>query len=72
MPPESRRAVDANYAVHSGDVVSFADGYPLLLTTTASLADLNTRLDTPLPMDRFRPNVVVSEADAWAEDAWRR
>jgi len=72
MPPESRRAVDANYAVHSGDVVSFADGYPLLLTTTASLADLNTRLDTPLPMDRFRPNVVVSGADAWAEDTWRR
>ena len=72
MPPESRRTVDADYAVHADDILSFADGYPLLLTTMASLADLNTRLDTPLPMDRFRPNVVVSGAEAWAEDTWRR
>ena len=72
MPSESRRTVDADYAVRADDIVSFADGYPLLLTTTASLADLNTRLDAPLPMDRFRPNVVVSGAEAWAEDTWRR
>jgi len=72
MPESSRRAVDADYAVQNDDVVSFADGYPLLLTTTASLADLNDRLDAPLPMDRFRPNVVIGGTDAWAEDAWRR
>lgn len=72
MPTSSRRAVDANYAVQDDDIVSFADGYPLLLTTTASLADLNDRLDAPLPMDRFRPNVVIDGADAWAEDAWHR
>jgi len=72
MPEASRRAVDAEYATRDDDVVSFADGYPLLLTTTASLADLNDRLDAPLPMDRFRPNVVVDGTAAWAEDAWRR
>jgi hypothetical protein len=72
MPEASRRAVDADYAVRDNDIVSFADGYPLLLTTTASLADLNDRLDAPLPMDRFRPNVVIDGTDAWAEDAWRR
>jgi hypothetical protein len=73
MPDASRRAVDADYAVRDNDIVSFADGYPLLLTTTASLADLNDRLSgEALPMDRFRPNVVIDGTDPWAEDAWRR
>jgi len=59
------------------DVVSFADGYPLLLTTEESLATLNELIavgpraeEAPLPMTRFRPNVVVSGAPAWAEDGW--
>ncbi len=62
-----------------GDVVSFADGYPLLLTSEDSLAALNESvLDAaseerePLPMLRFRPNVVVAGAEAWAEEDWRR
>jgi MOSC domain-containing protein len=61
------------------DRVSFADGYPLLLATEESHAALNdVVLDNardarePLPMTRFRPNVVVAGADAWAEDDWRR
>lgn len=61
------------------DRVSFADGYPLLLTTSESLAALNDAIaegrnpgEGPLPMTRFRPNVVVSGAPAWAEDGWRR
>lgn len=65
-----------------GDRVSFADGFPLLLATEESLAELNRLLThsngaspddrQPLPMARFRPNLVVSGAPAWAEDRWRR
>jgi hypothetical protein len=61
------------------DRVSFADGYPLLLTSEASLTELNSWIaagpraeEGPLPMQRFRPSVVVSGAPAWDEDAWRR
>ena len=71
MPPTSQRPVNPAYAL-PGDRVGFADGYPLLLICEASLADLNARLDRPVPMARFRPNLVVSGCDAFAEDAWRR
>lgn len=61
------------------DVVSLADGYPLLLTTTASLDAVNDYIaagrcadEGPLPMTRFRPSVVVHGSDAWVEDGWRR
>lgn len=55
-----------------GDVVSFADGYPFLVLSEASLADLNSRLAQPLPMNRFRPNLVVAGCDAFAEDSWTK
>jgi uncharacterized protein YcbX len=71
----TRRGVDPDYGA-DGDVVSFADGYPLLLTNTGSLDQLGEWLtadgDEPLPMNRFRPNVVVSGYEPWAEDQWRR
>ena len=54
------------------DRVSFADGFPLLIVSTSSLDDLNRRLDAPVPMDRFRANLIVAGAPAWAEDSWRR
>jgi len=66
-----RRGVDPDYG-QPGDEVSFADGFPLLLITQASLQDLNTRLDTPVSMRRFRPNLVVEGAEPYAEDSWRR
>ncbi|MFJ1566192.1 MOSC domain-containing protein [Streptomyces erythrochromogenes] len=76
--PAVRRPVDPDYAL-PGETVSLADGYPLLLTTLASLDALNSLIaqgdhpeEGPLPMNRFRPNVVVSGAEAWAEDGWRR
>lgn len=50
--------------------VGFADGYPLLLIGESSLAELNTRLPQPLPMNRFRPNVVVAGGAPFAEDTW--
>ncbi|MFC7897627.1 MOSC domain-containing protein [Streptomyces sp. NPDC057381] len=76
--PATRRPVDPRYAL-PGETVTFADGFPLLLTTTASLEALNALIargehaeEGPLPMDRFRPNVVVSGTEAWAEDGWSR
>ncbi|MFI1354299.1 MOSC domain-containing protein [Streptomyces sp. NPDC020898] len=76
--PATRRFVDPEFAL-PGETVSFADGYPLLLTTLASLDALNSLIaqgdhaaEGPLPMNRFRPNVVVSGTAAWAEDGWSR
>jgi uncharacterized protein YcbX len=54
-----------------GGEVMFADGYPLLVISAESLADLNGRLDQPLPMNRFRPNLVVEGLGAYAEDEVR-
>jgi uncharacterized protein YcbX len=67
----AERRVDKDYG-RVEDRVSFADGFPLLVTSIASLADLNLRLGAPIAMDRFRPNLVVDGAPAWAEDTWRR
>lgn len=55
-----------------GDHVSFADGFPFLLLSTASLHDLNRRLSLPVPMDRFRPNIVIDGCGPHAEDDWNR
>ncbi|MDF3194720.1 MOSC domain-containing protein [Pseudomonas sp. 1928-m] len=69
---ESRaRQVDTAYA-EAGDKVAFADGFPLLLIGQASLDDLSARVGRPLPMLRFRPNLVVSGSEAYAEDSWKR
>lgn len=61
-------------AAQAGDVVSFADSCPFLAISEASLADLNDRLiakhEEPLPMNRFRPNLVVAGCTAFAEDDW--
>lgn len=54
-----------------GGEVMFADGYPLLVVSAESLADLNARLDEPLPMNRFRPSLVIEGLGAYAEDAVR-
>jgi hypothetical protein len=71
----TRRSVDPEFGAE-GDVVSFADGYPLLLTSTGSLDELGEWLiaagERPVPMNRFRPNVVVTGSEPWAEDGWRR
>ncbi|MGW0435477.1 MOSC domain-containing protein [Micromonospora sp. NPDC003197] len=69
------RHVNPKYA-EPGDPVSFADGYPVLLANTASLDMLNGWIqeagsaEGPVPMTRFRPNLVISDADPWAEDDW--
>lgn len=69
MPDDSRRTVNPLFD-RGNDVVSFADGYPLMVISEASLENLNSRLSEPLPMNRFRPNLVISGADAFEEDGW--
>ena len=71
MDADAHRAVDPGYAA-PGDEVSFADAYPLLVISQAALDGLNARLASPVPMARFRPNIVVAGAAAHAEDGWRR
>ena len=71
LPRDTRRNVDPDYAAAT-DQVGFADGFPFLLISRASLDDLNARLQQPVPMLRFRPNLVVEGCAAYAEDSWRR
>ncbi|MEO0734419.1 MAG: MOSC domain-containing protein, partial [Bacteroidota bacterium] len=71
MGPQDIRPVDPRYA-KAGEQVSFADGYPYLITNDASLRDLAARMgETSLDMRRFRPNIVVSGVPAWTEDSWK-
>jgi hypothetical protein len=74
LPDDAVRVMRPEYAgrITGPRRVQLSDGAPLLLIGSASLADLNTRLTTPLPMNRFRPNVVVSGSAPFAEDDWRQ
>ncbi|GAA3829366.1 MOSC domain-containing protein [Streptomyces chiangmaiensis] len=77
--PAVRRPIHDPPFGRPGETVSLADGYPLLLTTVSSLDALNSLIEQgdrpeegPLPMNRFRPNVVVAGTEPWAEDDWQR
>lgn len=70
FPEENRRPVDAEYQIGAGQV-SLADAFPFLVIGEESMADLNKRLKQPLPMNRFRPNLVFNGGEAFEEDAWR-
>ena len=65
--PEATALDVPSYEVHS----SLQDATPFHLTTEESLADLNARMAAPIPMNRFRPNLVVRGATPYAEDRWR-
>lgn len=71
MPEDYVRQVNPQYATQEQDQVAFSDGYPFLLVTEASLADLNARMQEPLPMNRFRPNIVLAGTLPYVEDTWR-
>jgi uncharacterized protein YcbX len=71
MDALAQRAVDPDFA-RPGDEVAFADAYPLMLISQAALDALNARLTAPVPMARFRPNIVVADSAPHAEDGWRR
>lgn len=65
------RSVDPDHS-QPGDIVSFADGYPLLAISQAALDQLNSRLAHPVPMLRFRPSIVIAGTQPHAEDGWKR
>ena len=67
--PKARK-IDPGFAGPE-ETVNLSDGFPLLLVSAASLADLNARLAAPVPAGRFRPNLIVEGAEAWEEDGWR-
>ena len=71
MPTHFNRPVEPGFAPPDTKV-AFADGYPLLLISQASLDELNGRLDSRIHMDRFRPNLVVGGGAPYQEDSWRR
>lgn len=67
MPETSLRKVDESYAVNN-EITSLSDGYPFLIIGQSSLDDLNSRLTEPLPINRFRPNIVFNGGEAFIED----
>jgi uncharacterized protein YcbX len=71
MPDETKRLVNPKYA-QNDEIVSFADGYPLMLIGQSSLDDLNSRLLEKVEMRRFRPNLVVEGALPFEEDQWQQ
>lgn len=72
IDPARPRLADTAHAGPGRHPVSFADGYPVLMISRESLADLNRRLPAAIPMERFRPNVVIEGVAAYAEDEMAR
>jgi hypothetical protein len=69
MPETTIRPTPEEFS-RPGDHVSFADGFPILIASVASLEDLNQRSPDSITMDRFRPNLVLAGAPPYAEDEW--
>jgi uncharacterized protein YcbX len=67
MPDASKRKVDIEYALNH-EITGFSDAFPVLMIGQASLDDLNSRLETAVPMNRFRPNIVFTGGIAFEED----
>jgi uncharacterized protein YcbX len=70
MPDQTQRIVNPKYSPQK-TIVGFADAFPFLLISQASLDDLNSRLADPVPMNRFRPNLVLDGCGAYEEDTWK-
>jgi hypothetical protein len=71
LTTDSDRPVNPEFG-QVGDQVSFADACPILVANRSSLQDLNRRLELPIGIERFRPNIVVDGYAAWEEDGWQR
>lgn len=72
FPEQNTRPVDADYAISSTDQTSLSDGYPILMIGQSSLDELNSRLGNPMPVNRFRPNIVFTGGVPFAEDNFRQ
>ncbi len=70
MPDDEKRIVEKKY-INEEHIVSFADAYPFLIIGQSSLDDLNSRLDKPIPMNRFRTNFVFTGGKPYEEDNWK-
>ncbi len=71
LPESEKRQVDTRYA-EPGQIVGFADGFPLLIVSLASIDLLNEKLEQKVSIDRFRPNIVIDGCAAHAEDDWHQ
>lgn len=69
LPHEIKRSIDKDYA-QPGQSVGFADGFPLLILSLASIDMLNNQLQEKVDVDRFRANIVIDGCEAHAEDQW--
>lgn len=70
--PNQNRLIQEKHGGQSGEVVKFADMNPILLISEASLEDLNSKLDLPVSMRNFRPNITIEGCSAFEEDTWER
>lgn len=71
MPDTEKRIVEKKF-ISENKIVSFADAYPFLLIGQSSLDDLNSRLEQPIPMNRFRTNFVFTGGKPYEEDTWKK
>ena len=71
MMEGAKRHINPEFSISGDDVNSFSDGYATLIISQASLDLLNSKLADPIGMDRFRPNIVVTDCDPHAEDYWK-
>lgn len=70
FPPDGQRQVDLKYAA-PGDRTAFADGFPLLVVSAESAREVSRQVGRDVPIERFRPSLVIEGAPAWDEDTWR-
>jgi uncharacterized protein len=71
MPDNERRFIEKKY-IQDNHTVSFADAYPYLIIGQSSLDNLNSKLEIPVPINRFRPNLVFTGGNPFEEDSWKR
>ncbi|MER0439148.1 MOSC N-terminal beta barrel domain-containing protein [Emticicia sp. W12TSBA100-4] len=71
QPDDSIRLTDPKYSITKEEHTSFSDGYPILVIGQASLDELNAKLEEPVSMKRFRPNLVFIGGEAHVEDTWK-